>query len=181
MTTLAIPDLALVVMVGASGSGKSTFARKHFAPTQVLASDFFRGLVSDDENDQSATSDAFEALNFVAAKRLTAGRLTVVDATNVQREARASLVRLAKEHDVLPVAIVLDLPERLCLERNAGRPDRDFGPHVVRRQHAELPRSLKYLQKEGFNRVHLLRTPEEVDAATIALEPLLNDKRAECG
>src|SRR3981081_2493481 len=133
MTTLAIPDLALVALVGASGSGKSTFARTHFAPTQVVASDYFRGLVSDDENDQSATSDAFDALHFVAAKRVAAGRLTVVDATNVQPQARASLVRLAKEHDVLAVAIVLDLPERLCLERNAERPDRDFGPNVVRR------------------------------------------------
>src|SRR5882757_4302289 len=114
--------MALVVLIGASGSGKSTFAARHFAPTQVLSSDFFRGLVADDEGDQSASRDAFEALHFVAGKRLAAGRLTVVDATNVQRAGRSDLLNLAREHDVLPVAIVLDVPESVCLRRNQARP-----------------------------------------------------------
>src|SRR5688500_74321 len=111
MTVVDVPELSLVVLIGISGSGKSTFAREHFLPTQVLSSDAFRAMVADDENDQSASSDAFEVLHFVAGKRLRAGRLTVVDATNVQAHARAGLVRVAKEHDVLPVAIVLDTPE----------------------------------------------------------------------
>ncbi len=181
MTTLRIPDMALVVLVGASGSGKSTFARRHFPATAVLSSDAFRGMVADDENDQSATTPAFEALRFVAGKRLEGGRVTVVDATSVKREDRAPLVALAREHHVLPVAIVLDLPESVCHERNATRPDRDFGPHVVRRQRGDLRRSLRSLGKEGFRRVHVLRSVEEVDAATIEIEPLLNDKRDETG
>src|SRR5687768_12863136 len=135
---LILPALSLVVLVGASGSGKSTFARRHFLPTEVLSSDVFRGMVADDENDQSATGPAFEALHFVAGKRLEAGRVTVVDATSVRHEDRAPLVALAREHHVLPVAIVLDLPESVCQERNAARPDRDFGPHVVRRQRGDL-------------------------------------------
>src|SRR3954447_12346086 len=110
MTTIAIPELSLVVLVGVSGSGKSTFAARHFLPTQVLSSDAFRAMVADDENDQSATPDAFEALHFVAGRRLRAGRLAVVDATNVQRDDRAKLVALAREYDVLPVAIVFDVP-----------------------------------------------------------------------
>jgi protein phosphatase len=134
MTELSIPELSLVVLVGVTGSGKSAFARKHFKPTEVISSDYCRGLVADDENDQSATADAFEVLRFIAGRRLKNGRLTVIDATNVQPEARRDLVLLAREYDVLPVAIVLDLPERLCAERNAQRPDRDFGPHVIRRQ-----------------------------------------------
>src|SRR5690348_9877329 len=162
---LAIPELSLVVLIGASGSGKSTFARAHFAPTEVLSSDYFRGLVADDENDQSATKDAFDVLQYVAGKRLAAGRLTVVDATNVQPDARRPLVALAREHHVLPVAIVLDLPEKLCHARNAGRPDRQFGPHVVRGQSRELRRSLKDLRREGFRYVHVLSSPEEVAAA----------------
>jgi predicted kinase len=139
---LKIPDMCLVVLVGASGSGKSTFARKHFLPTQVLSSDYFRGLVSDDENDQSASAAAFDVLHYVAARRLEAGRVTVIDATNVQAPDRAKLIEVAKRANVLPVAIVLDLPTDVCLRRNASRPDRDFGAHVVKRHRAALHRSL---------------------------------------
>src|SRR6516165_4757253 len=154
MTELSVPELSLVVLVGVTGSGKSTFARAHFKPTEVISSDFCRGLVADDENDQSATPDAFDVLNYIAGKRLAAGRLTVIDATNVQPEARAPLVTLAREHDVLPVAIVFDLPVSVCAERNKSRPDRDFGAHVIRRQQGQLRRSLRFLQKEGFRTVH---------------------------
>src|SRR5213592_363154 len=115
---LTIPELSLVVLIGPSGSGKSSFARKHFKPTEILSSDFCRGLVSDDENDQGATKDAFEVLHFIAAKRLAAGKLTVIDATNVQSEARKPLLALVREYHCLPVAIVLNLPEKLCQERN---------------------------------------------------------------
>jgi len=178
---LSIPELALVALVGVSGSGKSTFAKKHFRPTEVLSSDFCRGLVADDENDQSATSDAFDVLHYVAGKRLRAGRLTVVDATNVQQGARKSLVALAREHDVLPVAVVLDLPERVCIDRNAARADRDFGDHVVKRQARELRRSLKSLEREGFRTVHVLRSVEEIEAAAVVREKLRNDFRHETG
>src|SRR2546429_8906319 len=125
---LTIPELSLVVLVGPSGCGKSTFARRHFRATEVLSSDFCRGLVSDDENDQAATKDAFEVLHFVAGKRLAAGRLTVVDATNVQSDARTPLVALARTYHCLPVAIVFDLPEKLCHERNRDRADRGVRP-----------------------------------------------------
>ncbi|CAN5495179.1 polynucleotide kinase-phosphatase [soil metagenome] len=179
--TLTIPELSLVVLIGPTGSGKSTFASRHFKPTEVLSSDFFRGLVNDDENDQSATKAAFETLHFVAAKRLEAGRLTVVDATNVQAFARKPLVELARAYHVLPVAIVFDLPEKLCQERNRARPDRDFGPHVIRSQLRDLRRSLRGMQREGFRYVHVLSTPEEVEAAAIQRQPLWNNRKDEHG
>ena len=178
---LTIPELSLVLLVGITGSGKSTFARAHFKPTEVISSDFCRGLVADDENDQSATPAAFDLLKYIVGKRLEAGRLTVVDATNVQPQGRRELVLLAREHDVLPAAIVLDLPEKLCAERNASRPDRDFGPHVIRRQRGQLRRHLRGLQREGFRTVHVLHTPDEVAAATIIRTPLYNDLRHEAG
>src|ERR1700686_619831 len=107
MRTLTVPELSLVVLVGATGSGKSTFAREHFKSTQIVSSDACRGVVSDDENDQAATKDAFDLLHHIAAVRLRRGLLTVVDATNVQPKAREALVKVARDHDVLPVAIVL--------------------------------------------------------------------------
>ncbi|WP_137992739.1 polynucleotide kinase-phosphatase [Streptomyces vilmorinianum] len=175
---LPVTDLSLVVLIGASGSGKSTFARRHFKPTEVISSDFCRGLVADDENDQSASRDAFDVLHYIAGKRLEAGRLTVVDATNVQQEARRQLVRLARQYDVLPIAIVLDLPEQVCQARNAARPDRaDMPPHVVQRHRSELRRSLRGLEREGFRKVHVLRSVEEVEAAEVVLEKRFNDLR----
>src|SRR5438034_7753484 len=96
MVKLSIPKLSLVVLIGPSGSGKSTFARKHFLPTEVLSSGSCRALVSDEENNQAVTNDAFEVLHFIAAKRLALGRLTVIDATSVQPEARKPLVALAQ-------------------------------------------------------------------------------------
>ncbi|MET9431078.1 polynucleotide kinase-phosphatase [Streptomyces sp. NPDC003036] len=175
---LPVTDLSLVVLIGATGSGKSTFARKHFKPTEIISSDFCRGLVADDENDQSASRDAFDVLHYIAGKRLAAGRLTVVDATSVQQESRRQLVRLAREHDVLPIAIVLDLPEEVCAARNAGRPDRAGMPrHVIQRHRRELRRSLRGLEREGFRKVHVLRSVEEVEAAEVVLEKRFNDLR----
>lgn len=180
-TKFTIPELALVVLIGPSGCGKSTFARKHFKSTEVLSSDYCRGLVSDDENDQAATKDAFDVLHFIARKRLAAGKLTVVDATNVQPEARKPLVELAREFHCLPVAIVLNLPERVCHERNTGRSDRDFGPHVIRQQSQQLRRSMRGLEREGFRHVFILESVEQVDAVTIERQPLWNNLRHERG
>jgi protein phosphatase len=176
-----LPDPSLVVLIGPSGSGKSSFARASFAPTEVISSDFCRGLVADDENDQAATTDAFAVLHFIAGRRLAQPRLTVVDATNVQREARRPLIELAKQHDLFPVAIVLDMPEAICQERNRARPDRDFGPHVVRNQRSQLRKSLKGLRREGFRRVWVLRSPDEVEAAEVRRAPLWTDRRSEHG
>lgn len=178
---LTLPELSLVVLIGASGSGKSTFARQHFKPTEVLPSDFCRGLVSDDENDQGATKDAFEVLHFVAGKRLAAGKLTVIDATNVQIEARKPLLALARQHYVFPVAIVFNLPEQLCHERNQGRPDRDFGLHVVRQHTMQLRRSLRGLEREGFRHVFVLSSSEQVASVEIERQPLWNNLKHEHG
>ncbi|MFF2038813.1 polynucleotide kinase-phosphatase [Kitasatospora sp. NPDC058170] len=174
---LPVTDVSLVVLIGTSGAGKSSFARKHFLPTQVISSDFCRGLVADDENDQSASTEAFALLHHIVGMRLAAGRLTVVDATNVQPEARKQLVRIARDHDVLPIAIVLDVPPGVCAERNRTRPDRQLPPHVIPRQHRELRRSLRGLEREGFRKVHVLRGEAEVTAAEIVPEKRFNDLR----
>jgi protein phosphatase len=178
---LNIPELSLVVLIGPSGSGKSTFAAKHFLPTEVISSDFCRGLVGDDENDQSVTTEAFQVLHFIAGKRLDGRRLTVVDATNVQVEARKPLVALARQYHVMPVAIVFNLPEEICHERNKGRPEREFGPHVVRQQRQQMRRSLRGLQREGFRYVYTFASQEEVNGAVIERQRLWTDRRDEHG
>lgn len=178
---IEIPNLSLVVLIGPSGSGKSTFARKHFLPTEVISSDTCRGLVSDDENNQSVTKDAFDVLNFIATKRLALGKLTVVDATNVQKDAREPWVQLARKYHCLPVAIVLNIPQKICQERNRSRADRAFGPHVVRQQRSQLRQHLKRLKREGFRHVFVMESVEEIEAATVERVPLWNDKRDEHG
>ncbi len=178
---LTIPELSLVVLIGATSSGKSTFARKHFKPTEILSSDFCRGILADDENDQSITKEAFELLHYIAAKRIKAGRLTVVDATNVQRESRQPLVALAREYHVLPVAIVINPPEKVLIERHQERSDRNFGPHVIRQQMQSLRRSARGLQKEGFRHVFTLTSDEEIETAEIVRQPLWNNRKSEHG
>ncbi len=176
-----LPELSLVVLVGPSGSGKSTFARRHFGPFEVLSSDYCRGLVSNDENDQAATNHAFEMLHTILRKRLELGRLTVVDATNVRPEDRRPLVQIARQYHVLPVAIVFDVPERVCHDRNATRPDRSFGPHVIRRQRTAMRRELRGLAREGFRHVFTFNTVDEVDAAVVERQPLWNNRKHEHG
>lgn len=166
--------------MGASGSGKSSFARKHFLPTEVVSSDGCRALVADDENEQAATKDAFEVVHTLARLRLRRGRLTVIDATNVQKEARRPLVELAKDAYVVPVAIVIDTPEQVCRDRNALREDRQFGGHVVRNHVRDLRRSIGGLRKEGFRYIHVLK-PADLEELEIVRTKMWPDRRAETG
>ena len=178
--TITVPAMGLVVLVGVSGSGKSTFARTHFRPTEVVSSDACRALVADDPSDQSATPDAFEVLEAIAGVRLRRGLLTVIDATSVQSAARAALVALARRHDVLVDAIVLDVEPRVAVERNRSRTDRWSDPaeaaRIVERHHRDLRRSMRRLSKEGFRRVHVLRGVEEIAAVRIERERSWNDR-----
>lgn len=178
---LIIPELSLVVLIGASSSGKSTFARRHFKPTEILSSDACRALIADDENELSATKDAFELLRFIAGKRLAAERMTVIDATSVRTEDRAPLVELAREYHCLPVAIVLNTAEKICQERNAQRRERQLPPHVIRNHIGALRRDLRHLKREGFRHIHILDTPAEADAAAIQRQPLWNNRRQDPG
>lgn len=178
---IEIPEFALVLLVGASGTGKSSFAAKHFLPTETVSSDRMRGWVADDETDQSATQDAFDVLHYVVEKRLKGRRFTVIDATNVQPDARKGLIALARKWHALAVAIVFDMPEALAVARNAERPDRQFGAGPVRRQMLNLKKSMRGLQREGLRYVHVLRSEEQVDAVEIIRTKLWTDRREETG
>jgi protein phosphatase len=164
---ITIPEFALVLLIGPSGAGKSTFAHEHFRSTEILSSDFFRGMISDDENNQTVSKEAFEVLHFVAAKRLAVGKLTVIDATNVQPEARSSLITLAREYHCSPVALVLNLPEALCIRRNEERPNRKVAPSIVHLHSQQLQNSLFDLEQEGFRPIYILNSVREINAVAI--------------
>lgn len=171
MAVLAIPDPALVVLVGPAGSGKTTFAARHFGPAEILSSDAFRALVSGDEADQGATRAAFGRLHRELERRLAKGRLTVVDATNVERAARRGLLARARAAGVPAVAIVLDLPPAVVLARNAARSGRVVNEAVVGRHLARMRATLdgveRDLRGEGFVQVVVLRDPLELDAVRV--------------
>jgi protein phosphatase len=176
-----IPEFCLVMLIGASGSGKSTFARKHFLASEIVSSDTCRGLVSDDDNDQAATSDAFELLRTIVALRLRRRKLAVIDATNVRAEDRKQAISVARQWHALPAAIVINPGEDICHARNKLRPDRAFGPHVVRNQTSALRRGLRGLKREGFGHVYILNSVGEIEAASVDRVKLWNDKREETG
>lgn len=160
-----------MLLIGASGSGKSTFARKHFKNTEIVSSDALRAVVSDDEGDQSASADAFQLLRLITAKRLRRGRLTVIDATNVQSKARKSLLALARQYSVPVTAILLNLPLPICLARNQSRPDRAVSAQVIEKQVADLLGSLPKIAREGYEHVYVLDNAEDIELATIWRDP----------
>lgn len=163
---IKIPNLSLVVIIGVSSSGKSSFATKHFKKTEIVSSDECRAIISDDENNQAVTKDAFALLDSIIAKRMKNKRLTVVDATSVQKESRKSLIHLARKYSYIPIAIVLDIPEQICQDRHKVRQDRNFDDYVISKQYQDLKRSIRYLKYEGFKKVYILRSPETVEAVT---------------
>lgn len=164
-----IPAGALVLLIGISGSGKSTFAAQHFAPTQVLSSDQFRAMISDDETSQSCSQHAFAAMEFLADKRLEWGRTTVIDATNVETAHRAPFLALARHHSVPAVAIVLQMPQAQCAAR-AGRRVRAVSAEVVAEQATSLEETLRTFHHEGFTSVWTFSGQDEIAAANISVE-----------
>ena len=174
---IEIPEFALVAMIGATSSGKTTFAHKHFKDTEVLSSDFFRAMVCDDENDQTVSSDAFELLYFAANKRLDRMKTTVIDATNLSNSARQQVLELAHKQNVHSVAIVLDLPEKELMQRNKNRADRGYPDRVIHSHYTSLRKCIRHLKKDGFRFVYVLGSQEEIDNAEIVRTKLWNDKR----
>ena len=181
VTRIEVPEVGLVVLCGASGSGKSTFARRHFAPTEIVSSDRCRALVSDDETDQSVTAAAFELLHYIVDKRLEIGRLTVVDATNTKAEDRKGLLELARRWDVLATAVVFDLSLAACVAHNEQRQDRRTPVRAIKRQHDTLRRGAKRLRKERFTRVYTLGSIEELDAVDVVRTRIWSDRRDDTG
>lgn len=158
-TDITVPDIGLVVLAGAPGSGKSTFARAQFAPGEVFSSDAFRALVSGDASDQGASADAFAALEMIVAARAKRGLFTVVDATNAAKADRARWARVAKEHHVPATLVVIDVPVAVALERVAARErsgGRGVPGGVVKQMAQALDGVVGRARREGFRRVRVV-------------------------
>ena len=179
--TIEIPEFSLVVLIGSTGSGKSTFAARHFLPTEVISSDRCRALVCDSETDPGVSGDAFDLVCEIAGRRLKNRRLAVIDATNVRAADRKRYIELARRWHALPVAVVLDPGIDVCIARNKARPDRPFGGQVVQRMVSEIHRGLGGLHREGFRHVWKLASAAGIDAATVTRSPLWTDKRHDHG
>ncbi|MCI9632756.1 MAG: polynucleotide kinase-phosphatase [Ruminococcus sp.] len=178
---IELPEFSLILLVGPGSAGKTTFARKHFLPTQILSSDLFRGMVCDDENEQSVTKDAFELLHHAVEKRLEHRRTTVIDATNLQRSDRQKMIALAKAQNVHAAVVVLNLPESVLRERNLTRKDRRLPEAVLKSQLTALRFCMRKFKKEGFRFVYVLDSEEEIENAEIVYTKLWSDKKEEHG
>lgn len=164
---ITLPTSPLIVLMGISGSGKSTFARERFTATEIVSSDHCRALVCDDENDQSVNKEAFEILHLIAASRLAHRKLTVIDATNVKPEARAQLLAMARKFRVRPIAMVFNFDVKVCLQHNAKRVHRVVPRDVILQQHHDLQQSLRTLDQEGFHAIHTFTSPAEVASVSL--------------
>lgn len=178
---IEIPELCLLILIGPSGSGKSSFARRHFDSAEVVSFDDCRSLINDDQDDGDADEKAIARMRELVSRRLGLGRLAVVDAPNVNREARRPLVNLAQQHHVPAVALVFDLPESACHEHNRERSMRKAGRRVVRHQHLTMRQGLMHLVGEGFDRIVRFESAQDVMALSIRRRALANDHRHERG
>ena len=174
---ITIPEVCVVAMIGGTSSGKTSFAHRFFKDTEVLSSDFFRGMVCDDENDQNISGDAFDLLFYAANKRLNNMKLTVIDATNLQQTARKQVIDLARKQNLHAAAIVLNIPEEIMQERNKARADRGFPERVIRQHARETQRCIRGLKREGFRFVYVINSLEQLENTEIIRTKLWNDKR----
>ena len=177
---LTIPDWGLILMIGASGAGKTTFARKHFRSTAILSSDHYRNVVGDDDRGRQTTAAAFEVMAEIAARRLEAKRQVVIDATNLLKENRRTFIDRARNAHAAATAIVLDPGERACIAHNARRPD-PRPEHAVKRQNRLLRKGLKSLKREGFRRSYRIKSPDDIEEAAIETTPLSCNLRNRTG
>lgn len=178
---ITVPELSLIALVGISSSGKSSFAKKHFLPQEVVSLDACRGIVSNNENNLDATKDAFELVDYIVRKRLQRGLLTVIDATHVQKDSRKSILKAARDYHCLPVAIVINTPMETCVERHEARPDRDFSNQVLKTQHRQLKSTIRFLKREGFRYIYVLSSLDEINDVEIIRQPMWTDKKNEKG
>lgn len=153
----------LVVLVGPPGAGKSTWARRHFQWNEIVSSDMFRMLLTDDENDMSVTREAFQFVDRVANARLRRGRLTVLDSINGRPVRRRKLVQLAHQLNCRAIVVSFQLPLEICLSRDRTRQGRTLGTDTIARIWHDVLRDLANIDQEGFDSVFSFKSDDDAD------------------
>jgi predicted kinase len=165
--TIRLTRPSVVVLCGPAACGKSTFAARHFRPTQIVSSDQARALVSDDERDQRFQTQAFTLLHCLIEQRLSINRLCVVDSTALTLSARQSLLELARRYRVPTVVLLLNVPLETCLDHDAKR-ERTVGRQVIERQYQLFEQAKAAIKQEGFDQVVELRA-EDLESVQIEI------------
>ena len=155
---------SLVLLIGSSGAGKSTFAARHFQPTEIISSDRCRAMICDDENNQTINAETFGLLHQIARLRLQRRKLTVIDATNLQFRDRLPLLQLAQLCEVPVVAVVFNVSLETCLAHNQARPGRQVEQAILEFHQQQLTATLSTLKSEGYSRVYVLEKSDLANA-----------------
>ncbi len=173
---IVIPNPSLVILCGPAGSGKSTFAGRHFSETAVVSSDRCRAMLADDEASMRASRDAFALFHQIIEGRLRYRRLAVADSTALNPDARRELRRIAHRYRMPVAIIVFDVPEATCVRWDARR-GRRVGRAVIHRQGLQLQDALRWIPGEGYDQIAVL-AEEDVTNAQVETESA-NTQRVE--
>jgi alkanesulfonate monooxygenase SsuD/methylene tetrahydromethanopterin reductase-like flavin-dependent oxidoreductase (luciferase family)/predicted kinase len=153
-----LPDPALVVLVGASGSGKSTWAQHRFRAQEIVSADDLRGVVGSGRHDLDASKEAFTLLDLIVSGRVRRGLTTVVDTLGLEPDRRHSYLDLARGRGLPAVVVLFDTDPDLCRRRNADR-DRPVPARVLSEQVRAFRTVADTVDQEGWDRV--LRVSQE--------------------
>ncbi|MGA2076801.1 MAG: AAA family ATPase [Terriglobia bacterium] len=143
---------SIVLLCGPAACGKSTFAQRHFRPTQIISSDWARGRVCDDERDQRFNTQAFALVRYLAELRMGLNRLCVVDSTALTPPHRREFLELAKRFQVPSVIFLFDVPLEKCIERDRLR-ERSVGGAVIERHYLAFGQTKTDIRQEGFDQI----------------------------
>ena len=180
--TLQLPRRTLLVLCGAAGCGKSTFASNFVTahtnldlhPTSIVSSDYCRAVICDDENNQLVSRDSFELFHFILHKRMQQSVFTIADSTALKAMARYPLLDLAQRHRYTACLLIFDVPMAQCVERDQQRP-RSVGASVIAYHYDLLQQTLLDAQREGWQQILILHT--QSTPVTLEILPDLYDNK----